>query len=355
MECGKRICRSHSYSNAVHTDGLRCWTTSCHHVWTTFCGGMQVITGGDWTAEKKTSQAAKSEQEEKEPVNGMSTVITSDPTIIQGHLASHWKVLRKFFVHSFAIVSNFFRAQFRQLPFQEFFLHFCSLKKKKGFLTSEDSSRAQQWFASEEANLISSLRCHTLCHCAEVYFLCEGQLANTAATSQEREAEKMPLTTNQGALFFFFTLPSSTDWGTSCKLALILGFHAPSSPLCFVVDCGKVRMVPVLWHHTWVSLTGEKISMTLTDRRSDLKGRGRKSWGYLLPPLTLPDTQPLIKPHSDRPEEQTELNPQTSRVPRMYRCELKKNCVGFGSGVGSPSEVVLTKTATCDSTELRES
>lgn len=40
----------------------------------------------------------------------------------------------------------------------------------------------------------------------------------------------------------------------------------------------------------------------------------------------------------------------------MYGCELKKKYVGFRSSrVGSPSDIVLTKTATCDSSKLRAS
>lgn len=185
--------------------------------------------------------------------------------------------------------------------FQEVFL-FLPFLRKEGFLTSEDASMAQHRFASGEANLITSLRCHTSCRCAEVYYRCERQLAHATATCTGeggwikccwqpiKELRCRRLTGSY--LLTLFCPPSrypsplfDHSW-ISCS----------KESFCFVVvDSGRLCMVPVLWQHMWVRLSGEKIGMKLTDCQCDLKGRGWRPWGFLLPPLTLPDTPPLIK------------------------------------------------------------
>lgn len=135
-----------------------------------------------------------------------------------------------------------------------------------------------------------------MCRCAEVYYLCEGQLANTAATSQEREVEKMLLTANQGPFFLCCHLLTGPHLASCAAFfspprhcLLILGFLAPRSPFALLLILGR---------SAWFQFCGIMRESACQERRS-----------YLLPPLTLPDTQPLIKPTvcPDRPAEQTEL------------------------------------------------
>lgn len=202
-----------------------------------------------------------------------------------------------------------------------------------------------------EGNLITSLRRHTLCRCAEVYYLCEGQLANTAATSQEREVGKNAADSQSRT---FFPLLSSTDWATSCILRCF--FFLPPSPLfahswipcskesfCLVVDSGKVCMVPVLWHYCVSQLA----------RREDPEAIYYLPWPFLTLSLLLSPQCVL----TDRKSKQNSYeSTNLTWVHGMYRCELKKKCVGFrSSGVGSPSDIALTKRATCDWSKRRAS
>lgn len=176
--------------------------------------------------------------------------------------------------------------------------HFFSILSREVIISSEETLCAQNGFTwEEEANSITLLRRHSLFQCAEVYYQWEVLLANTAATSL-----------GEGS---FFPSLSSTDCSSSCAVSFFFFFLATVRSF---LNC-SLQGALLLCCLFWVLLHGSNfvasclilIRTNPTDCQSDLKGRGQEPRGYLLPPMTLPDTETFIKPQANRPEEPTEL------------------------------------------------
>lgn len=154
---------------------------------------------------------------------------------------------------------------------------------------------------------------------------------------------------------FLLPLRSSTDWGTSCILRSFW------DSMLQVVLC---TLLSIVGRSAWFRFCGITRESACQERRSVWHSRtvdltwkaedGSPEAIYYLPWPSLTLSLLLSPMLTDRKSKQN-LYESTNLtwVPGMYRCELKKKCVGFGSsGVGSPSDVELTKTATCDSTKL---